>query len=367
MIFQIIQSIRRNKKREGHKCPYPTKRAQTINICTKGLYHMTSKYSKQVFLGRNREGKEVRKRIYANSVSALNEAERKARNEFEKVRNPSDITFGEYAERWLEVYKGSRSPATIEMYRTKLSLCRDISETPLRLLTRSDYQRLVTQCSDRPNTAGKLALTIEQIVRSAFEDGIIEKPLGRLERPKVKSKTIAPLTDAEMVRIFETELPLRDKLFVRIVGTYGLRPAEAFALNIDSFQGDRLIIDRSVGYDGNKPFIKETKNDKVRILPMSETVRPLLNAYIAQIATFYLFPNEIGELMSKSQSRAYCERICREIGISKIYVLRHTVATKLYYKVSPKMGAYLMGHSENVFLNTYSHLDSAQENLQNIF
>lgn len=328
---------------------------------------MKSKYSKQVFLGRNKEGKEVRKRIYANSVSALNEAERKARNEFEKIRNPSNITFKEYADRWLEAYKSSKSHSTIYMYKSKIALCSDLFSTPLKSLTRSDYQAVISAHSKKPNTANKLALTIMQILKSASLDGIIPYPNWRFERIKETPKEMHFLSDEEMIRIFEIELPIRDKLFVRLVGTFGLRPQEAFALTRDSFRDSQLIIDKAVGYEGDHAVLKGTKNGKVRALPVPEAIDDLRARYFAVLRGFYLFGNEEDALLSRYQSERYKRHICEAIGINNLYVLRHTVATKLYYKVSPKLASYYLGHSEQVFLNTYSHLDLSREAMLNVF
>lgn len=328
---------------------------------------MRAKYSKQIYLGYSPEGKQIRRRVYGDTLTELKAEERKARADFDLVKNPSEITFGDYAERWLRIYKADRSPATMEMYRTKLSKCKDIWNIPLRKLTRSDYQAVVSSCTDRPNTAKKLALTLSQILKAAASDGIIPYPLWKFEKIKEPKNEKAYLSDSEMIRIFETDLPMKEKVFVRLIGTFGLRPQEALALSKDSLQGNMLLIDRAVGYDRNIAYIKQTKNDKVRSLPVPEDVSSLLSAYIAHIRGFYLFANDDEAIMSKSQARAFCERICRETGISNLYILRHTVATKLYYRTSPKLAAYYLGHSEQVFLNTYSHLDRSKEPMVNVF
>lgn len=47
-----------------------------------------------------------------------------------------------------------------------------------------------------------------------------------------------------------------------------------------------------------------------------------------------------------------------------MYTFRHNRATELYYLagVSTKKKAEYMGHSEIMFLRTYSHLDESKEN-----
>jgi len=322
---------------------------------------MKAKYSKQIYLGYAPSGKQVRTRVYGDTLTELKAEERKARAEFDQRKNPSDISFGDYAEQWISIYKADRSPSTLYMYRSVLKHCRDIWNVKLRKLTRSDYQKLIAQISDRPNTANKLALTLMQIIRSAALDGIIPMPAWRFERIKDKPREKEYLSDAEMLRIFDVELPIKDKLFVRLIGTFGLRPQEAFALTRDSFRDGSLIIDKAVGYDGDRPFIKGTKNEKTRSLPVPEAVSALLALYFADFRGFYLFSDKEDALLTKYQAQRYARRICDAIGINNLYILRHTVATKLYYKVSPKLASYYLGHSEQVFISTYSHLDRSKE------
>ena len=322
---------------------------------------MKAKYSKQIYLGYAPSGKQVRKRIYGDTLTELKAEERKARAEFDLRKNPVDITFGEYAEKWISIYKADRSPSTLYMYHSALKHCRNIWNVKLRKLTRSDYQELVAKVSDRPNTAKKLALTLMQIIRSAALDGISPMPAWRLDTVKYKPKERGYLSDAEMLRIFELDLSIRDKLFVRLIGTFGLRPQEAFALTRDSFREGSLIIDKAVGYEGDRPFLKGTKNEKARALPVPEAVSALLALYFADFRGFYLFGDKEDALLTKYQAQRYSRHICDEIGINNLYILRHTVATKLYYKISPKLASYYMGHSEQVFISTYSHLDRSKE------
>lgn len=329
---------------------------------------MKTKYSKHIVLGYGPDGRPIRKRIKGNSQNELLQNERRARNEYDRANNPSKITFGNYAIKWLETYKAGRAPATVEMYRTKFAHCAPIWKRPFNEVTRSEYQALITAVSDRPNTASKLRLMLTQIIKAGAADGIIPFPSWKLETVKQKAKPVTALSENEMIKIYELPLPLKDRLFVRLIGVYGLRPGEALALSRDSITAEGgLIIDRAVKYDHNNAFIGPTKNGTVRTLPPSEAVAPLLAQYLADFNGFYLFGNNSGELMSKSQKSAYCKRISEQIGVKRLYVLRHSVATKLYYAISPKYGSQLLGNSENVFINTYAHLDLEKEPIINVF
>lgn len=91
---------------------------------------------------------------------------------------------------------------------------------------------------------------------------------------------------------------------------------------------------------------------------------------------FILIAN--GSPMSKTSWLKFSKKVFRKINAAlggdentdklnsmTFYTFRHTVGTRLYYMsgISTKYKAYLMGHTEQVFLSTYSHLDSEKEDV----
>ena len=129
----------------------------------------------------------------------------------------------------------------------------------------------------------------------------------------------------------------------------------------------------------NRSVIKETKTGTSRDIPIpEELITPLRNRFRANPG-FLLFPKADGALYTKSAYRRLSERILKAINIAMggtdclnlipevtLYSFRHRRATDLYYaaqqgKISTKRAAYLMGHSEAIFLKTYSHIDMTFE------
>ena len=158
-----------------------------------------SKYKKQVYLGFDREGKQIRKWVYGETKAELERNALRLRVEKEKVPNLSCITFGKFSETWLTVYKGTRSKQTVAMYKNALKHCAELDPVPIRKITRSMCQETIVGCWDHPRTAKIVSGALRQIFRAAAADGLIAvNPAEALSLPKPKEKRFHLLTDEEL-------------------------------------------------------------------------------------------------------------------------------------------------------------------------
>lgn len=338
-----------------------------------------ARYSKQISLGYNQEGQRVRKRIYADSQQELKRKEREILLKSEELLIPGS-TFEEYKKIWLEAYKKNREANTLEYYETALKKLSPLDSYQLKNIRRTQIQSIIRDNWDKPVTCRKISITAGQIFSAALADGlIVRNPAAGLELPKVVKHEKRILTSAEKDAIESVELPEKEKLFLMLERRLGLRPEETRGLTkaAISFKDKTLTISQASAFAKNSPVIKDTKNHKHRTLPLDSG---LLEALRKQ--DFIIFPNSSGELMTKSEYRRFSERIFNAIneklgGTKDIdvlngmtfYTLRHTKGTELYYltqegKISTKLAAEYMGHSEMVFLSTYSHIDREKESLE---
>lgn len=344
---------------------------------------MAWKYQKQVTIGYDQDGKRVRKRIYSNSKQDLQYQERLLlqNTEYELL---SSALFGDYAEHWFSTYKGNKETRTKDYYRTGLKKLESLYGRELKDIKRSDVQQIISDNWDHPRTCGKLAGIMQQIFRSAMEDGLINRmPTVRLTLPKPPKVEKRILTDAERAAAKNADLPEKERLFLDVIMYLGLRPEEARALtpfSID-FTDKSISITQAVIFNDNSPELKDTKTGKHRTLPLPEELLPELRKAVRG-AKGYLFTDTHGNLMSKSSYRCMQDRIFRAINRElggddyidnlngmTFYTFRHTRGTQLYYLtqsggISTKMAAEYMGHSEMVFLSTYSHIDPKKEHLE---
>lgn len=334
------------------------------------------KYHKYLQVGFRSDGSRIRKHFYGSSQAELDQNIRNYFIQASKTKNPSDITFGKYAKKWFDIYKANKSAATREMYSNALKKMDAIDLMELRKITKTDCQQVVNQYAGR-RTAEVLKMTLKQIFNTAIDDGIISSnPARNLELLKRRPEEKRAFTEREKEMIREAGLPPMERMFVNILLTFGLRPGEALALHrsdLDLRKGV-LHVTKAVEFDGNKPRLKGTKTEVCRDIPIPEQLLKYILTYIGNDKNILLFHKKDGTLMTKTSYYKFSQRILKAIGIPNItmYYFRHNRATELYYLcqrgiISTKKAAALMGHSELVFLKTYSHLLEEKENTAELY
>lgn len=341
---------------------------------------MAYKYTERITVGTAPDGRRIRKRIYGNTKTELEANRLRVLKEADDVRNPSDITFGKYSEKWLSG-KAVRSYRTQEMYRNALKKAKPINGIKLREVTRADLQCIVNEYWQYPNLCGKIVMTLRAVFKTAQIDGIINyNPALALEKPRNPKKPRRVLKKDEVAKILAAPLEPMERMYIEVLYCFGLRPGEAHALMPADFDLDRriLTVSKSVTYIGNDPEIKGTKTDNVRRLPVPAGMVPELTEYFRQLPGLYLFCMKNGGPMTRSASVCLWNRIMDKVntalggtdslnaadGIVQ-YTFRRTFATDLYYSgVTIKKAAQLMGHSDTkMIMEIYAQLDDEREDL----
>lgn len=339
---------------------------------------MAYKYKRYVTIGkRTADGKRQRKYFYGNTKIDL---ENSIRQYFaENTASPSAVTFGVYSQQWLDTFKSKRSANTQEMYSEALKKCDSLSGIPMNEITRSDCQNVIKGVWDKPRTAQVVRLLLKQVFEAAVEDGIINgSPAGKLELPKPKKIEKRLLTEEEIKAVKNAALSEKDRMFVNLMLVFGLRPGEALALTKDDFDLKNMVLHVSKSLElpnQSPPKIKGTKTGATRDIPIPDAFKTLLEGYNMPKSAVFIIHQENGGMMTKSSYRRLCERILNAVGNPPgmtMYSFRHYRATQLYYLtqkgiISTKKAADLMGHSEKVFLDIYSHIDEGKEKLTEIY
>lgn len=347
------------------------------------------KYKKQVYLGYDKNGKQMRKWFYADTKTELKKIIDDYKRNMKKVTNPSDVTFREYAEHWFQTYKAHLAQQTQDMCRHNLKKCEEIGNIQINKITKSMCQKVVNDSWNYPHAAKSVADVLRQVFRSAVADGIIfSNPAENLQRPKMNKPKFHLLTDVELEAVARADLPEKDRLFVTILQVFGLRPAEALALQPSDFDLDNKVLHITKALsmpNSNQSAIKSTKTGANRDIPIPDYLVPSLRIYFRRFPSFLLFEKSTGGLYTKSAYKRLSARVWKAVNIAmggtdnlnlvselSFYDFRHRRATDLYYLcqqgvVSPKQCAALLGHSEIIFLRTYSHLDPEKEGLSHIY
>ena len=348
------------------------------------------KYNKQVSFGYDPiTGKRIRKWFHADTKAKLDQMILEYKMELEKVANPSEITFGEYSARWFDVSKRIRSKQTQDVAMTHLKKCAALNPYKVKKITKTLCQEIVNESWNHPHTAKGICDVLRQVFNSAIEDGIItQNPADKLKRPAIPKAEKHLLTDREIEAVKNADINDQDRLLVTILQLFGLRPAEALALRPDDFDFKKKILTVSKSLEltnDNQSRIKETKTGVTRKIPIPDAAIPSLRKRIQARPGFFLFTKHDGNLYTKSAYKRAQERIWKAVNVQlggddnlslvsglTLYSFRHHRATELYYQtqkglISTKKAAELMGHSEVIFLQTYSHIDETKENVDALY
>lgn len=344
------------------------------------------KLSKQITLGLDPyTGKRIRKRIYADTKLGLKQAEKDAMIQFSESNNPSDVKLGKYADDWLTAYKSMREAATINMYETAIKKLQPLSQKKVRQITQMDLQILINQHMEHPRACEQLTLTLNQIFKRAVKDGIIKRnPADDLEVPEHESAEGRAITAEEVKAINAADLDDMERIYVKLLYYFGLRPQEAFALMPTDFdfKSGEVIIRKAIGFDKNHPYMKSTKTRKGRRIPIPNVFLPDIKKYLSKLkkqSSLYLLHRD-GQIMTKSERHKLWtvikSKINQQLGGNDMldmtnglrpYTFRHNFCCECYYrKITILKTAELMGNSPNMVMKIYAHLDNSKEPIRKL-
>lgn len=251
----------------------------------------------------------------------------------------------------------------------------------------SMYKSLRKKLSDR--SVKQAHAVLSKALKDAIKEGtIIANPIDRMvEIPKVTLKEINPLTRDEVKRLLSINTRWTP-LFTVLVHT-GLRKGEALALTWDNVDLDRMVEGKQVPVDN--PTLKVTKtlqfttkgkslgkpktDSSRREIPLSSSVvQALLTHRTAQNElrlslgkgwndNNIVFPNTVGEFMSKRLPNENLTQACKAAGIDRnvrVHDLRHTCGSLMHQNgVSAKDISTILGHkSIQITLDLYVHTNT---------
>lgn len=339
---------------------------------------MKKQLSKQITVGIDPySGKRIRKRIYAASEPGLKQAEKEMIRQYAKDGVSSHMTYDQYENKWWEAYATILTPSTQKSYKTYLRKNTEFRHKQMQKIIRLDLQKVINANCTHPELCKTYVFLMRSIWKSAMFDGIVSKDITEgLKIPKRQKVDRRPLREEELEAIKTAKFEPQERFLVNLLMQFGMRPGEALALNKSAFnrKDKTLTINKALAHNGEEPFIKTTKTGVTRVLPVPDSFWSL----IPETKTMYFFTNEADQLLRRDQMNRMKRRILKKIneamgGTSKLwmtditlYNFRHHKASLLYYLpgVSFKKKAEYMGHTEETFLKTYSHMMEEMEDVE---
>lgn len=283
----------------------------------------------------------------------------------EKANGP---LFCDYADSWLEGYRGRVSPNT---YKTAPARTRAAQErfAGLRIkeITPRQVQSFVAFLASsgltKKTVTGYLSI-LNLIFNSAIIDGYLDVNPADLITPQGKESTPRELpaeSDIQKV-IAAVEQPFG--LFVFMAMYTGMRKGELMGLmyqDID-FEEKVIHVKRSVYFEGTKPKQKEPKTKKgIRKIPLLD---PVLE-YLPVQNIGYVFPGEDKGPMHAREINTLWKHYRKKTGITcTLHQLRHELATLCFENdLSERDAQDILGHADiTTTRRVYTHIrDSRQK------
>lgn len=338
----------------------------------------------------NPDGSKHRKHLSSKKSSA--DLERKVAAFKEEVANNgiekfSSSDFYSYALTWLETAKASREYNTKAMYENAIKKHLVALEgIPITEIRHTHFQSVINFQIDHPRTCQVIYITFKQIIKAAIKDKILGKEslddiCEGIALPKYSKPKKRPLNQIEKEALRNVELDDRKATFLFIIYGCGLRKEEALALTKDSFDWEEktvsiknvLIFKKEISEI--KPYPKSDRG--IRTVPIPDEIILKIRDFI-DTSEGQIFKNTSGEPLTKS---GY-DKMWRSIIVSlntavgwpgkgeKIitgltaHTFRHNYCTELCYQIpqiSTKMIARLLGDTEKMVIEVYSHILEEKE------
>lgn len=335
------------------------------------------------------DGKRNLVHLYAATSAELERKVGKVRAQLDTgqyVRN-SDTLFGEYAQTWLKTYKSVREKGTQAMYRNIINVhLAEIAYIKLSEIRKSDIQGIINERQEHYRTCEQIRLTVSQIMRAAEDDRLItdgkrREVCERIQLPAKPRREKRALTEQEKAAIKAADFTDRERTFVYLIYACGLRRGEALALtwtDVDLEAGE-ISINKAVAFDKNDPYLKCPKSRKsTRRVPIPAWLSTYLQQQRANICGLNLIAGRSGGLLTHSGYAKMWESIRRKMnqaagGTEAIevihdltaHVFRHNYCTQLIYAgMSIKKVAELLGDSEKMVTEVYSHILEEKESTE---
>lgn len=323
------------------------------------------KFQATIFVGRDSDGKQLRKYITADTERECKAKARKMETELDEGTfvNIENKTVGKYLDEWLELRKNEIAESTYMLYKIYINkhykpAFGSIKMNKLNALHiqkfKNDKLKEVV-----PNTVRKLM----HVLNRALQDGMKDKnPMKGIEVPSKEKTRFRLITDQEFELIHEeAQKNIFDECVILSAAWGGLRRGEIFALKPnDLFLKEHFIrVDEaySITEDGYEDKAPKSENG-YRDVVIPKYLCDLLNKYMKQLGEI---PDRLFDMRPDSYSKRF-KRLRERTSLKDedivFHDLRHYQASWLYKNGMPdQYSAERMGHDIMTMKKIYQHLD----------
>ena len=342
--------------------------------------HKTGQYEYKATIGKAFDGKPIRKSFY--SPKSLAEAKAKAQEfiiEQETAARAGETfikdkyTFGEWALKWLEVYKkptvSENTYITTYEIPVRKHLIPYFGKAELTSIKNIDVRNFFSQSQQTMSVSllHKLKITLSAIFETAIENDLcVKNPAKNIEYKSGVDKNDKKVYSDDQIKMakqfFYDDMP---EAFLLL--ETGLRRGEMLGLMWKdiNFENKSLSVNRSIAEKrGGGITIMPPKWESYRTIPISDELIKLLHSLPHD--SLYIFPNINGDIAKPHNWSQKLERHMKALNSKypsiptlTAHELRHTRGTELRRSgVDIYTIQKIMGHKDiNVTANIYVHDD----------
>lgn len=285
-------------------------------------------------------------------------------NSFESVYKKQTLDNRKIIDAFIEYCRISAGDSSIKKIFGKIVQICDIFNKNLNEITLEDLRKflaLLNNSGRATETSNDIKKILKRFLKWKFKDW--NKRFNGLEDIKQKRKTTSEklskedlLTPEEIEILLKSAQDLRYKVLIILLFESAGRPEEILKLRWKDINLDEKEIKLNSGKTGG-----------VRILPIDKSVNRLFlykqeYPFGTPLAEDYLFPNPKNrkEHLTNQTISDYLKHLGKNTINKRIfpYLFRHTRLNSIRKKLSPDVYEKFAGHSIEVALDSYSHIDN---------
>ncbi len=291
----------------------------------------------------------------------------------------NNVKLKDFADKWLHLNSAGKEIRTIADYQTLINsyIIPKLGYKKIKDIKIYDIKELLKDMENIPTTAKKTLQLIKRILNDAVDNDIVVKNVAQnIKAPKIIKKERLPLTLEEDKLIIQSKSKYAP--FFVLMRYTGMRKEEIVPLTVDDvdLKNRTISINKAVTFVHNQPVIKNTKNKKIRNVPILDIVYDDVVKLVNESHNNLLFRKVSDQkMLTDSAIKRHLESFLNDLNKDKdnkikftCHQLRHSYCTMLYYAgVGIKKAQELMGHSSaDMVYNIYTHLDEQRENAEGL-
>ncbi len=346
------------------------------------------------YTGEIKDGKRVRKSVFAKSQAECKEKLKKAIDENEQAQqilnrcaylNSSEPTMREWYGIWLESFcKPTVKEHTVLGYQFLFEtyILPRIGGMKLNQISTVVCQQVLTDLFQDGRTRGRstrgnglsaktvkdINIALKACLQKAVDEEIIQKnPAVKVQLPKEEKKEMQTLSANDLGAFLRETKESGCYEFYLLELTTGLRLGEILALTWDDFNEEEktITVNKQVQRINSELKVSSPKTEAshrtIRICDECVQNLILLKSRQARIDTRLIFPSPVThDVRDPSSVTRNLHRIQRRAGVPQIrfHDLRHTFATlSIEQGQDIKTISHMLGHTDAGFtMNTYMHV-----------